>query len=77
MDGITSEFYRAFVELLAPFLLKVFTESIDNESLSPTLTQGLITLVPKPKKDVLLIDNWHPICLLNNDYKVLAIAFAT
>ncbi len=76
VDGFTSEFYRDFVEQLAPFLQKVFTESIDNESLPPTLTQGLITLIPKPKKDVVLTDNWRPICLLNNDYKVLAIAFA-
>ncbi len=35
------------------------------ESLPPTLTQSLITLIPKPKKDLLLIDNWRPISLLN------------
>lgn len=38
-------------------------------------TQGLITLIPKPKKDLLLIENYRPICLLNNDYKIVALIF--
>lgn len=37
------------------------------------MTQGLITLISKPNIDVLLIDNWHPICLLNNDYNIFAL----
>lgn len=76
VDGLTSEFYKSFSKELAPFLLQVFCESIAKGALPPTLTQGLITLIPKPKKDILLIDNWRPISLLNNDYKVLAIIFA-
>ena len=75
-DGLTAELYKAFSEHLAPFLLQVFTESIENDSLPPSLTQGLVTLIPKPKKDPLLIDNWRPICLLNNDYKIMASIFA-
>ncbi len=75
-DGITSEFYNAFSKQFAPFLLGLFLECIGNESLPPTLTQGLITLIPKPKKDPLLIDNWRPISLLNNDYKIFALVFA-
>ena len=64
---ITSEFCKAFSDQLAPFLLGLFLKCIDNETLPPTLTQGLITLIPKPRKDKLLIDNWRPICLLNNE----------
>uniref|UniRef100_A0A3P9LWP5 Reverse transcriptase domain-containing protein n=1 Tax=Oryzias latipes TaxID=8090 RepID=A0A3P9LWP5_ORYLA len=75
-DGLTSEFYKTFSEQLSPFLLHLFLESLNNNFLPPTLTQGLITLIPKPKKDLLLIDNWRPICLLNNDYKILALIFA-
>ncbi len=57
-------------------LLKVFLESIPNECLPPTHTQGLITLIPKPKKDTQLIDNKRPICLSNSDHRTLAIALA-
>ncbi len=40
------------------------------------MTQGVISLIPKPKKDLRLIDNWRPISLLNNYYKVFALVFA-
>ncbi|XP_051811827.1 LINE-1 reverse transcriptase homolog isoform X1 [Acanthochromis polyacanthus] len=76
-DGLTSEFYKRFSASLCPFLLKVFEESIDRESLPATLTQGLITLIPKAKKDPLFLDNWRPISLLNNDYKIMASIFAS
>jgi len=75
-DGLTSELYKLFSKELAPFLVEVFAESIERQFLPPTLTQGLITLLPKPKKDKLYIDNWRPICLLNNDYKLLALILA-
>jgi len=71
-DGLTGEFYKCFAPKLAPFLLNVFNESISVGQLPPSLNQGLITLIPKSKKDLLFIDNWRPICLLNNDYKILA-----
>lgn len=40
------------------------------------MTQGIIILIPKSKKDPLLLDNWRPITLLNNDYKILDLLFA-
>lgn len=76
VDGLTSEFYIGFAEHLAPFLHGVFIESIENQTLPPTLSQGLLTLIPKPRKGPLFIDNWRPVCLLNYDYKILAQIFA-
>lgn len=76
VDGLSSEFYKLFSEEIAPFLLNVFEESLNFEELPPSLNQGLITLIPKPQKDVLLLDNWHPISLLNNDYKIFALCLA-
>lgn len=73
---MTGEFYKLFADDLAPFLLKMFNESVNNQCLPPPLTQGLITLIPKPKKDLFSLDNWRPISLLNNDYKLFALIFA-
>lgn len=75
-DGLTAELYKLFANDLSPFLTNVFKESVDKEALPPTLTQGIITLIPKPKKDLTNLDNWRPITLLNNDYKIFAIIFA-
>lgn len=76
IDGLVSEFYKMFSAELAPFLFEVFLECITKEQLTTTMTQGLITLIPKPSKDITLIDNWRPISLLNNDYKIFALIFA-
>jgi hypothetical protein len=40
------------------------------DELSVTQKEGLITLIPKKDKDTLLIKNWRPITLLNQDYKL-------
>lgn len=54
----------------------MFEEAIDKGELPPTLRQGLIKLIPKPKKDKLSIENWRPSSLLNNDAKLFAMIFA-
>ncbi len=36
----------------------------------------MITLIPKPNKNPTLLDNWRPITLLNNDYKIIALILA-
>ncbi|CAJ1069845.1 unnamed protein product [Xyrichtys novacula] len=75
-DGITGEFYKYFKQAIAPFLTELFEEALDKEELPHTLRQGLIKLIPKPKKDELNIENWRPISLLNNDAKLFALIFA-
>lgn len=75
-DGLTGEFYKVFQEYISEFLLFVFKEAIEVGKLPPSMCQGLITLLPKPNKDCLLLDNWRPITLINNDVKLLAHVFA-
>ncbi len=71
-DGLAAELYKLFADELS----QVFRESIEKEASPPTLMQSIITLIPKPKKDLTNLDNWWPITLLNNDYKISTIIFA-
>ena len=76
LDGITIEFYKYFWSDVRKMLYKAFTDCISAGNLSPTMKHGLITLIPKPNKNNLLLDNWRPITLLCNDYKLLAHVYA-
>lgn len=69
-------FYKEFEDDIADFLLCVLEAALEAGKLPPTMSQGLITLIPKPDKDVLLIENWRPITLINNDTKLLSLIFA-
>ena len=53
-------------------LYKAFLECISTGNLSNTMKQGIITLIPKPNKDIHFLDNWRPITLLCTDHKILA-----
>ncbi|KAF7654162.1 hypothetical protein LDENG_00073330 [Lucifuga dentata] len=74
-DCITSELYQMFSKELVPFLLKVYIESIEWGS-SPHANSGINHPYPKPDKDLHSIDNWRPVCLFNNDYKILTLILA-
>ncbi len=74
-DGLTSEFYKVFIKYVSRFLLAVYEEAVNKGSLPASLSQGVISLIPKRPKDILLLDNWRPISLLNNDYEIMASIF--
>jgi len=72
MDGFTNEFYQAFWPQVKKYMLEAFNASLEKGELSITQKRGVITLIPKPQKDLDLLKNWRPITLLNHDYKYLA-----
>lgn len=76
IDGLTSEFLKHFWADIKKLLYKAFLQCIKEGCLSPTMKTGLITLLPKPQKDLLMLDNWRPITLLCSDYKLLALVYA-
>lgn len=46
-DGIPSEFYKKFSEILCPYLHKTFTQALADKILPPTLTEAIITVIYK------------------------------
>lgn len=74
VDGLTVEFYLFFWSEIR--IHKAFKGCISNRNLSAAMNHGLITLIPKPNKDSLFLDNWQPITLLCNDYELWAHVYA-
>lgn len=75
-DGLSVEFYVHFWDIIESLLLELLKECIVRKEMSTSMKQGTITLIPKPDKDNLLIENWRPITLLNIDYKIISLVFA-
>lgn len=71
-DGYPVEFFKKFSTQLAPLLLDVYNDSLEQGVLPPTLNQALISLILKKDKDPNLCGSYRPISLLNNDVKILA-----
>ena len=75
-DGFTKEFYKFFYDLIWRDLLNSYEAAFQNGSLSISQRRGIITLIPKADGDLKELSNWHPISLLNIDYKILTKALA-
>ena len=73
VDIWTSEFDIAFTEQFVHSCMVCVQRALIPP---PTLSQGLLSLIGKPKKDSLCIHNWWPICLLHNDHRILAQIYA-
>ena len=76
IDGLTVKFYLHFWDMVKDLLLDAFNYSYKTGSLPVSQRRGLIKLLPKKFKNLLLIDSWRPISLLNVDYKILTKLFA-
>lgn len=71
-DGLPSEFYSQFQEVLLPKLQALYSHIHDSGTLLRTLGEALIVLIPKPGKDPLYPESYRPISLLQLDVKILA-----
>ena len=68
-DGLPTEFYQTFTEILRKPLLKLFNSIITGKNPPNSFKEGLTKLLSKggAKDD---LKNWRPIALLNSDYKL-------
>lgn len=72
LDGLPAEYYKKFIDILAPELIEVLSESFKNKQLPQTFKEALITLIPKKDRDTTLAANYRPISLCNADGKILS-----
>jgi len=75
-DGFTTEFYKYFFDSVGCYLLESLNTAYEVRELSISQCHGVITLIPKVDLDLLDLQNWRPITLLNTDYKIASKALA-
>lgn len=75
-DGLTTEFYLHFWEILKVPFMNSISFSLTQGELSESQKIGVISLIPKKNLDRQLLSNWRPITLLNCDFKIFSKALA-
>ena len=70
-DGITTEFYKTMWHKIGDTLHQFITASYEKQYLPPTLTCGILNLIPKAGKDSRYLKNLRPLTMLNVDYKII------
>ena len=75
-DGFPAEFFKFFWKDLKLFYFRMVEYSLNTGELPMSLREGILTLLPKPKKPRDQIGSYRPITLLNCSYKILSGAIA-
>uniref|UniRef100_A0A3P9DFP2 Reverse transcriptase domain-containing protein n=1 Tax=Maylandia zebra TaxID=106582 RepID=A0A3P9DFP2_9CICH len=71
-DGFPSDFYKVFVDELAPRLLSVYQDAFQRGRLPFSMRSAVITLLHKKGKDPQHCGNYRPISLINVDEKIIS-----
>lgn len=71
-DGLTTEFYCKFYDILKDVLFKVYNSIFNEGMLTRSMRAGVLSLIYKKKGDRCVLKNYRPISLLQVDYKILA-----
>ena len=70
-DGFPIEYFKKFIDILAPILTKVYLEAFKLGTLPCSFNEALITLIPKKGRDTMNPSNYRPLSLINVDCKLL------
>ena len=69
LDGFPVEFYKVFWSLIKNDLMAMFRDVHDGNLPLFILNFGILTLIPK-LKEVKMIQQYKPICMLNVSFKI-------
>jgi len=72
LDGLPSEFYKVFKNVLTPILHDLFIDIYKQKKLSESMKKGIIKIIYKNKGEREELKNYRPLSMLNTDYKILA-----
>lgn len=70
-DGLTHEFYKTFIDILAPILWKLYRSMEEKKEMPESMGLGIITILYKNRGSPLKLENYRPLSLLNTEYKIL------
>ena len=70
-DGLPLDFLKVFWARLRDFMYILYLEIIEERNFHLTARQGILSLLEKMDKNILLIKSWCPLTLLNTDNKLL------
>ena len=71
-SGFTGEFYKFFWVNFKNRLTKSINYSFESGSLPKSQQIGVLTLIPKGKKDKVYLKNWRPLTMLCTYYKIVS-----
>ena len=69
-DGFPVGYYKEYIDILAPVLVKVYQMAFEIGHMPPTFNEALISLIPKRDRIITDPSNFKPISLLNLDFKI-------
>ena len=75
-DGFGADFFKVFWQQIGHFVVRSINHGFNNDELSITQKQGVITCIPKDNKSRYQVKNYRPISLLNCTYKIASGAIA-
>ena len=71
-DGFSKEFYETFFDLIGLHLLNSYNDAFNIGQLPRSQRRGVTCFIPKDNSYLIELTNWHPLTLLNADFKILA-----
>ena len=71
-DGLTVEFHKHFFDRLSSLFLKMTHKAYLKQQLPESLSLSYITVIPKDKPERPDLNNYRPISLINDDYKIIS-----